>query len=237
MRENVFTFWEGPMPSYIQLCMMTWKFPYANLIILNYSNLKDYTNITDESLQKLNKFTLPQIADYVRVHVLRDQTGYWLDADTIMVTNELPTTNMIGDPKLRTQTIGYLHSDEPYSELFMKWAEYQDHVINNPNSSPKLWSIMGNSFTDNYVRTHGEVSICSVDNCWAETYMIPGNMPRIDKYKRLYFGETFKLGDLRPTNMLMLHNSWTPNWYKQLSVNDVIVQNCTMSNILRELTC
>lgn len=236
MRENVFTFWEGTMPSYIQLCMMTWKFPCANLIILNYGNLKNYTNISDDALEQLKRFTLPQIADYVRVHVLRDQVGYWLDADTIIINCELPTTNMIGDPNLRTQTIGYLHSDEPYSDLFVKWAEYQDSIINNPSSSPKLWSIMGNSFTDNYVRTHGEVSICSVDNCWAETYMIPGNIPRIDKYKRFYFNEAFKLENLRPTNMLMLHNSWTPDWYKKLSVNDVITQNCTMSNILRELT-
>lgn len=237
MRENVFTFWEGQMPSYIQLCTMTWKFPNTNIIILNYDNLKNYTNISDDILEKLRRFTLPQIADYVRVHVLRDQVGYWLDADTIMVTQELPITNMIGDVKLRTQTIGYLHSDEPFSEMFTRWAEYQDLVINNPNSSPKLWSIMGNSFTDDYVRNHSEISIHPVDNCWPETYMIPGDIPRIDKYKRFYFGENFKLENLRPTNMLMLHNSWTPNWYKKLSVEDVVTHNCTMSNILRELTC
>ena len=72
----VYTFWEGEMPDYIKLCMYTWHFPVT---ILNYDNLNNYTDLQITS--QLERFTLPQIADCVRVHVLRDQGGYWLDAD------------------------------------------------------------------------------------------------------------------------------------------------------------
>ena len=165
MEKKVFTFWEGEMPTYIRLCMDTWQLP---AIVLNYNNLNEYTDLQVNSL--LTRFTLPQIADCVRVHVLRDQGGYWLDADTIMLSNKLPTANMIGDPALRTNTIGYLYTT-PHSDMFTEWARYQDAVISNLNS-PYIWSIMGNSFTDEYVKKHNDISICSVNNCWPEIYMI-----------------------------------------------------------------
>lgn len=69
----IFTFWEGKMPEYIRLCMRTWKFQYT---VLNYDNLKEFT---DFDIENTKRFTLPQIADAVRVHVLRDNGGYWLE--------------------------------------------------------------------------------------------------------------------------------------------------------------
>ena len=45
MNEQIFTFWEGELPEYIKLCMATWKFPYK---VLNYSNLKEYTDFDIE---------------------------------------------------------------------------------------------------------------------------------------------------------------------------------------------
>ena len=56
------------MPGYIRLCLDTWKVPCT---VLNYDNVNDYTDLP---LDKLKRFTLPQIADCVRVHVLSDGT-------------------------------------------------------------------------------------------------------------------------------------------------------------------
>ena len=227
--DKVFTFWEGPMSPYIELCMDTWQFPY---IILNYENLHHYTDL---DIEKIKGFTLPQIADCVRVHTLRDQGGYWLDADTIMVTDELPTTSMIGYPETRGNTIGYLHT-EPHSDMYEAWAGYQMAVyLNHKNSDD--WSVMGNAFTDKYLQSHRNISICSVENCWPETYMIKDEISRYDKYQKFYFDgySSYHLSDIRPTNMIMLHNSWTPNWYKQLSKDDVLAIRYTLSNILREV--
>ena len=101
--NNIFTFWEGPMPAYIKMCMDTWRHPFT---LLTYDNLHNYTNLLVD--ERLKRFTMPQIADVVRVHVLRDQGGCWLDADTIMVTDKLPRVNILGNPKARTGTIGML---------------------------------------------------------------------------------------------------------------------------------
>ena len=215
------------MPEYIRLCMATWKLPYT---LLNYDNLHEYTDI---DIEPLKRFTLPQIADCVRVHVLRDNGGYWLDADTIMLTDRLPETDMVGDPEQRTNSIGLLHT-EPHSQMFTEWAAYQDNVINGRETST-YWAVMGNAFTDSYVKEHEEVRIYPIENYLPETYMISDNIPRWQKYRRFYFEERRSLEDIRPTDLLMLHNSWTPEWYKTMSKGEVLGTNCTLSNILKEL--
>lgn len=222
----VYTFWEGPMPGYIKLCMDTWKVPYT---VLNYENLHDYTDL---NIEPVKRFTLPQIADVVRVHVLRDQGGYWLDADTIMLTEKLPETDMVGYPERRANTIGLLWS-EPHSQMFTEWAKFQDEIISGWETS-SYWALMGNAFTDAYVKEHEEVRIYPVADYWPETYMVNDNIPRWQKYRRFYFEERYTLDDISPTDLLMLHNSWTPEWYKNVPTCKVLDANCTLSNILRE---
>lgn len=230
----IFTFWEGKMPDYIKLCLETWKVDY---VILNYKNLHEYTDLKiDDNLKRL---TLPQQADCVRVHVLRDNGGYWLDADTIMLTDKLLTENMIGNPIKRTNTIGYLHT-EPHSQMFNEWAEYQERVVSEFTDSLHSefkwsWDMVGNAFTDKYVKEHPEITIADVTPCWAETYMMPDPYSRYEKYRKFYFTRSFNLSDLKPTDMLMLHNSWTPDYYKRLSKNSILDRDCTLSNILREV--
>ena len=228
MKERVFTFWEGDMPAYLKLCLNTWKFDYT---ILTYENLNEYTNL---DIDKLKRFTLPQIADIVRVHVLRDSGGYWLDADTIMVTSKLPTETMIGYPTTRANTIGYLHAKEAHEPMFEEWAKYQDEVINN-DTIPLTWDVVGNAFTDRYVKEHPEITIADVSRCWAETYLAQGITSRYSQYRQVYFARKFTLSDFEKTDMIMLHNSWTPEWYKGYSVYNIQRDNCTMSNLLKEL--
>ena len=214
------------MPCYIKLCMDTWKVPYT---VLNYGNVLDYTDI---DIERLKRFTLPQISDCVRVHVLKDQGGYWIDADTIMITGKLPATDMVGCPEKRTNSIGLLYS-EPHSQMFTEWARFQDEIISGYDRST-YWALMGNAFTDNYVKEHEEVRIWPIEDFCPETYMVSDNIPRWQKYRRFYFEESHTLADIRPTDLLMLHNSWTPEWYKDMLELDLLDANCTMSNILRE---
>ena len=213
----IYTFWEGPMPAYIKLCLKTWQMPYT---MLNYSNVS--------IPRRLKTYTLPQIADYVRVHVLRDNGGYWLDADTIIL-GELPSENITGDPITRTNSIGLLHTEKG-SEMFREWADYQDTVLGQAGT----WDLFGNAFTDEYVRTHTEITIHPIDDYQPERRT--DGASRYEKYRRFYFEKSYHLSDIR-ADLLMLHNSWTPSDYKWLTEDEVLKRDCTMSNILREVLC
>lgn len=230
--DKIYTFWEGEMPEYLKLCMNTWHFDY---VVLNYENLTKYTDTLPEKIKLLS---LPKIADYVRVHVLRDNGGCWLDTDTILLTDELPKENILGNPKTRENTIGFLRT-EAFSEMYLRWSFYQEYTLKNLTdlkTDITKWDVMGNSFTDDYLKKNLNVTIGTINEKWAETYMIKENIERKFKYKKFYFENNFSIKDLtEKTNMLMLHNSWTPDWYKKLNKEDVLKQNCTLSNILREL--
>ena len=65
--------------------------------------------------------------------------------------------------------------------------------------------------------------------------MVSDNIPRWQKYRRFYFEEHHMLADIRPTDLLMLHNSWTPEWYKSMSRREAIDAKCTLSNMIREV--
>ncbi|MBQ6628795.1 MAG: hypothetical protein IJH65_08270 [Methanobrevibacter sp.] len=238
MTEKIYTFWEGKMPEYLKLCIDTWNFPF---VILNYENLKQYT---DQIPDKVKQLSLPKIADYVRVHVLCDNGGYWLDTDTI-VCGSLPEESILGNDKNRTNTIGFLHT-EPQSDMYKKWVEFQDNMIKklpNMTKDNTRWDIMGNLFTDEYLKNNKDIKIGSIDSRWLETYMIKDNSPRPSKYQKFYFDTNYTLKDVyigsmktfgKEPDIFMLHNSWTPDWYKKLSKEDVLKQKCTLSNILRE---
>lgn len=206
--------------------MDTWRLDFVEL---NYNNLHQYTDLP---VEKLKRFTMMQIADCVRVHVLRDNGGVWLDADTI-VLDGLPSETVLGDPDTRTNTIGFLRT-EANTDMFNEWASYQDRIING-NDTSVLWSLMGNDFTDGYLKEHHDISMGNIVDRWPETYMVQGNMPRLEKYRTFYFKDNRHLADIRHTDLLMLHNSWTPEWYKQLSKEEVLKQDCTLSNILNEI--
>ena len=223
---KVFSFWEGRMPAYIELCIKTWKVPY---VVLDYSTVNMYTDLP---IEKIKRFDLPKVGDIVRIHVLRDQGGYWLDADTVMLTDQLPDTDLVGYPEERTSSAGLLFSN-PRSEMFTEWARYQDKIING-TETPTWWATFVNDFSDPYAKEHKEIRIHPITDYWPETYMIQDNVPRYQKYQRFYFSEHHSVADIRPTDLLMLHNSWTPDWYKRLNADEVLDHNCTLSNVLRD---
>lgn len=232
MSEKIYTFWEGVLPDYLKLCMETWKFPY---VVLNYGNLTQYT---DKIPEKIKQLTLPKIADYVRVHVLRDNGGIWLDTDTIMLSGKLPDECILGNNIERKNTISFLKT-EAHSDFFESWAAFQDQMLDRiPVSKIDItpWDIMGNRFTDNYLKAHKDIQIGKLEQNWPETYILKEELSRTQQYQKFYFYSNFTLNEVKDkTNMLMLHNSWTPSWYKNLSCDDVLNQKCTLSNMLREI--
>ena len=223
---TVFTFWEGKTPDYIKLCLKTWKVPYT---LLNYDTVRQYTDLNTDILRGYG-FTLPQIADCVRVHVLRDNGGYWLDADTIMLSDNLPAENMIGYPEKRDAHCGYLHFKK-HSDFLAEWAEEQDRIISQGIIGG--WDLFSNGILNKLLKTHNEVTIKDRTEHFPESYMIISNS-KYTQYQEFYFNSQYHLSDIKKTNIIMLHNSWTPGGYMDISEREILNSNyCTMSNILR----
>ncbi len=62
-------------------------------------------------------------------------------------------------------------------------------------------------------------------------------MPPDEKYRKLWFEDKLDVATvLRSDPMVIgLHNSWTPEWYKALSEEDVLAHDCLLSKTLRHI--
>ena len=129
MRKRIFTFWEPRqnIPGYIRLCLKTWKkfLPDYEIVICDYSNLKNYLSRKEIRQFLYRKFSLQQQSDALRTILLRKHGGIWLDTDTIFTssfTQELPDTPcaMIGNET--SLHIAFIYARKG-SEFIRKWSE------------------------------------------------------------------------------------------------------------------
>jgi len=80
---NVFIFWEGKMPFYIQKCIDKMKDVFNDkLIIVNFKNINKYIPTLPHHLKNIRELALQ--VDYIRVALLYHNSGVYLDADCIV---------------------------------------------------------------------------------------------------------------------------------------------------------
>ena len=90
----IWLYWENKpgntMPVYLDLCIDTIKYHCVKdfrIILLNEKTVYDYL----PNLRKdLNKLLIAQKSDYIRIKLLYEYGGVWLDTDTIVMRNLAP---------------------------------------------------------------------------------------------------------------------------------------------------
>ena len=248
---KIWTFWEPPekMPVYIQMCMETWKkfLPGVEIISLNLRNLSEYVDM-GICMEKLLAgmtgegplYKWPHVGDAVRAMLLEKYGGIWFDCDTVVLnsnaanyfSNDKYEVIAFGDPADRQARICNI-SAVPHARLMRFWAKAVQWKILNFNPTTKFfWSYLGNSIVDPYVKTFDE-EIFIHD-------MTP-QMPELEfaengtrGYLDFYFFKRLHLKDIS-SDMLLLHNSWTPDIFKVANFNELMYFGCTLANILFEV--
>jgi hypothetical protein len=76
----VWTFWEGPRPAYIDLCIETMRRYNSEIRDLNRAA---FTVLRQEDRLVFDDLKLNHVGDYVRAWLLNQYGGIWMDADTI----------------------------------------------------------------------------------------------------------------------------------------------------------
>ena len=95
-RLNIWTYWENPpneeMPAYLTLCFETIKRKSQNATVhlVCPENIMDYLpdlmpDLEGIQLNDHKKSSLPQKVDYIRIKLLHDYGGLWLDIDSILL--------------------------------------------------------------------------------------------------------------------------------------------------------
>jgi hypothetical protein len=84
--KKIWTYWhDQSLPDTINKCIENWRKynPEYDIVILNNSNYKEYINGCDILDYPASRFHA-RVADFMRIHVLNQNGGIWLDASTIL---------------------------------------------------------------------------------------------------------------------------------------------------------
>ena len=249
---KIFTFWEPrkSIPAYLQACMQTWKkfLPHAEIHVLDYSNMADYVDAKAVYGERLfsGSFTLSMIADAVRALVLERHGGIWMDADTILTEREIKEyfchkkeVSFFGYPAQSSVHLAWI-SAEKHAKLLQHWVSQCAKKINSLTKTdmeaPNFWSYLGNSITNPYIQSHpNEIEIKDVIKAGCTPELKFSSPSPLQAYIDFYFKKSLHLQDIN-SPVLLLHNSWTPPEYRMLPLDQLSQCDCTMSNILMELT-
>ena len=244
----VYTFWEPreKIPLYLQLCMQTWKkfLPDATIVVLDYKNIGEFLDVRELGLNLFSgRFTLPQIADAIRVALLAKHGGVWLDVDTIILSSDarkyfLPDkkhrTIFFGDENRQTAHMAFINAP-PNSMCMNFWREFIRERIWNLNLYASIgWDFFGNDFINAYAKNFpDEIKIFDRNLIMPETKLLSADVNDEKAYLKYYFLENHRAAEVN-AEMILLHNSWTPEFFLELPTKELFCVDCTLTNILAE---
>lgn len=248
---TIFSFWNDKktIPAYLNLCVETWKrfIPNHEIKILDVDEFLSCTELKGSELWKLltsGKCSWAVISDFIRMEILSKYGGVWMDIDTI-VTGESFAKDIIDKADLGINTVfgneGGVFSafiiSGAESEFLKHARERQHEKIMNLNEVKDNvgWDYLCYSVILPYFRSHrNEFNVIDASRFLPEKRFL--STDSWHQYRDFYFTQRMKLSDIPQTPIIVLHNSWTPAEYKRSTVEEIMSKDCTMSNILRELT-
>ncbi len=259
-KKIIFTFWEPQenIPQYIRLCMDTWNLylPEYEIVILDYSNIDKWLGkkFFDKSLYKY--YSLPKQADAIRCAVLEKHGGIWFDADTIIISDEVREfLNIDSEFVLIGKHIAFIKSC-PHSKVTKKWLKgikrniflYKyikkiklfNKIVRKFNRNfydrRNRWDYLGNSILNKILensKLNEFFSIDKIKNCvLPEVVAFPKEDVQV-AYKKFYFENDYSdfVRD-HSKGIVLLHNSWTPEEYKNMSKEEFLLSNNTIAKLL-----
>lgn len=254
-KKQIFTFWEPKekIPGYLKLCIRTWKkfLPEYNINIMNFKSTKDY--IGEYMLSRIvsKNLPLPIQADAIRVALLNQSGGIWMDPDTIITNSDFLKTLenyelvMIGEKKM--QHIGFIIASNN-SDIINNWLKeilkkvkiYNQFNNKNINIGIK-WSFLGNMIIDKLLQNSTDKKFFRLDMnkifAFPEVKFFENSKLNMkQRYIKLYFSNREpKIILEKVKGLIMLHNSWTPIKYKKLTETKFLKENILLSKLLSKI--
>ena len=257
MNKRVFMYWVDKVgrsiPAYIQLCLQTWfeHIPDLELVVINHDNLVEWVGDVID-MKRFLRLSLPMQSDIVSYQLLAKYGGIFMDADTIITRDIFEEVAMIdphklvafGYPNTHSIHVAILMSLLPNNKLITSAADMALERLNSATMASLVrpdWDYFSNDiFTtllnDGELRTLLHVLDRTETGNILESHYFQ-DMDTYEQYQIFYFAPH----EIRLENVLekirfgaiSLHNSWTPDGYKALTLDGVLESATMMSAIIR----
>ena len=238
---NIFTFWEpkNKIPYYLKLCQNTWsKIKNVNIILLDYENLKQYIDISIFH-NNFYKLSLPMQADCIRVALLEKYGGLWLDLDTIIMSDISKLLNdkitfVIDDNYLPHLALIYV--PKPHDQIMKLWLEEIKSLLINFDEEAFDWDYVGNAIINKYVNFENKDKFNLLNR--HEYNIFPELIEDFNDeniYYDYWFNSSTNINSIQSKYLIMLHNSWMPEYYLGLNELEFKNDNSLLTKLLLSL--
>ena len=255
--KYIFTFWEpsNKIPGYIRLCIQTWKkfLPEYNIILMDYKKVKEFLGeyLFRNIICKYMSFMLQ--ADAIRVALLQKFGGIWMDADTIITNGDFLKNienydlAMIGGKN--STNIGFIYASKNSTiinawliEIIRRVKKFKQLFQSAYKNKTVKFNYLGNNIIDNLLKNDNtSKNFFILDrnklNVFPEYRLLKNsNLTQKQRYIKLYFiNRAPKILFPMVKGIIMLHNSFTPNKYKNMTEKQFLKEEILLSKYLRKI--
>lgn len=219
---------------------------------LDFKTAKDYLGENLFSKIIFKQLSLQMQADAIRVALLKIYGGIWFDADTIITDGsflkklEDYELVMIGDEKTKTQHIGFLYAsyNSSFLNLWLNEIIKRIEILKQFAGKKKLnlrWNYLGNDIIDRILINNTNKKFLRLDR--KKIYAVPEcifirnlSLNLKGKYQEFYFHQGNPNIILNSTKwIILLHNSWTPSFYKRMSKKEFLKTDILLSRLIAKI--
>ena len=263
--KRVFTYWVNApgasMPAYLDLCMSTWKkyIPDLEIVVINHDNLSEWIDDSQwvnasRDIERFKRIGYMLQSDIVSQLVLVKHGGIFMDADTIITKDIFDEINTFDPDSLIAfgkPGLCYIHvaiqialnpgnsflsavsheatiklNNLPQESQTINWDFFSNSIYSSvyeDESIRKCLHLLDRQETGNILESHYFTALDTMAQ-YVRFYFEPHKISVKEALKKVKFGA------------ISLHNSFTPDPYKELSQEQVLEKkDCMLSKILKRL--
>jgi len=208
--HNLYTYWEGTKPDYIEMCQESLKNSKMNVIILGKD---DYP--------ELNGMKINHKTDYLKAWLISENGGFWIDADMIVMKDLRPLIELV--KKHGFCGIPGFFGAKRDNELMKRWFE----GIRNIKEEPTFSDLIQPLLQDKEFKEFGVFTkemICPIYHTGDEIWKLFEDED-VDKYST------------KNNYVFTLYNSQFSDEFKKLNRIEILSRPWLISKVFKKALC
>lgn len=145
---NVYTYWEGRQPPWIDLCLDSIQRNTPSAIVINPRTWPEYCRAHAALAAKVDKQAPNVKSDFIRASLLYHHGGIWVDADCICFKD----LRQIAEPLAKSDFVAYrangamctaLIASKPYSDTSRHYLSIMEQKLHNAKGKLRSFGALG----------------------------------------------------------------------------------------------
>lgn len=239
--------------------------PEYEVTLLDYASLKNFMTQEEIDAFVDPRMSLAKQADCIRCILLDKWGGIWMDADTIIRRSDVFRRLLSGESSVIRERTGlclgaFLYAAAPHATLYSRWrSELKERVQTArrfyDNALLRLfrrkqwrvvrrWDYCENAIIDPIADGMKAPELCVVYE--DEVDPMPERVGRdrdvatalhADYYRRFWFEHNEIPAHVMDRNagLIFLHNSWTPEEFRNMTEEEFLASDCSMARLLSDI--